>query len=230
MKRCVLVLAATVLIIFNGMAQERDSLRYRRSSLAFVPQYLAQQAIRIDWEKPITKGQHVHRLTLSPYWYSGTTDRYTFEGIPFSGTFPQEYGETQVSGFGLEVLDKYVLHYSNKELSNFYLAFGVGYHRIGLDYLNFEPVPFEEDGATLFRYDFVEQEENIDRLEVIGLFGAKVFFRGDVLFLDLFAGPVIKQSWISTESASPLAHDNNNDHGYDGVTFRLGAGLGIVIY
>ncbi|MEM9831961.1 MAG: hypothetical protein AAF944_15070 [Bacteroidota bacterium] len=213
-----------------GVAQQRDSLRFRRNSISVVPQYLARQALRIDWEKPLKKGAQIHRLTISPYWYAGTTDCYDFGVVPTSGTLPNGYGDTRVDGFGLEVLDKYTLRFSEQQPSNFYLAFGVGYHRITLDYINYEPAPFEENETTLFRYDFVDQKEAINRLEVIGLIGLKIFSRRNILFLDLFAGPVIKRSWISTDSAAPLTHEKVGDHGFDGVTYRAGVGVGVVIF
>ncbi len=229
------LLAGVLLVLINtyGTAQEhdeRDSLRYYHNSISVVPQYLFLQAIRIDWEKPIVRGKQIHRLTISPYWYAGNSNRYSFSGIPSSVTRPDDYGETRVDGFGLEVLDKYTLRFLEQKPSKFYLAFGLGYHRVTLDYVNYEPTPFAENGSTLFRYGFVDQQETINSLEVIGLIGMKIFSRHNILFLDVFAGPIIKRSWINTESVAPLAHQEVRDHGFDGVTYRVGVGIGAVIF
>ncbi|MEM6843517.1 MAG: hypothetical protein AAF632_14915 [Bacteroidota bacterium] len=143
---------------------------------------------------------------------------------------PDNYGEAEVNGFGLEVLYKYTLRLSERDSSKFYLSFGVGYHRITLDYTNYEPASFAEDGEILFRYDFVDQREIVNCLEAIGLIGMKIFSRYNILFFDFFVEPVIKKIWISTESVAPLSHSRCGNHGFNGVTYRIGAEVGVVIF
>ena len=230
MIRYVLILLVTMLMSTSGWAQKRDSLRFRQSSVAVVPQYLIQQAIRIDLEKPLIRGKQIHRLTLSPYLYSGTTRRYRYEGIPLGVQQPDDYGDTRVKGFGLEVLDKYTLRFSSHQPSNFYLAYGVGYHRLRLDYIAYEPVPFIEEGVQLFRFGFTDQRERIHRLDVVGLIGLKGFLYRNILFFDLFTGPVLKNSWMSTRSGVVREHDETIDHGFEGVTYRVGAAIGVMIF
>jgi hypothetical protein len=213
----------------SGYAQ--DTLRHRAFSVALAPQYLIMQAIRVDLEKPLVRGRHIHRLTVSPYLYAGDAPQYDyFESLPTSVQRPDDYGDTRVSGFGLEVLDKYLLRKANRAVSNFYLAFGAGYHRINLDYVGYAPVPFLEGSATLFRFDFTDQRDRINRVDVIGLVGLKPRIRSSILFFDFFAGPVLRNSWINTSAEQPKQHATTVDHGFDGVTFRAGATIGITLF
>ena len=185
---------------------------------------------RIDLEKAVTQGKRVHRLTVSPYLYAGDASQYESGDVPNTVTRPGDYNDTRVSGFGLEVLDKYLLRRPDGMLSNLYLAFGAGYHRIRLDYLGYVPVPFVEEGATLFRFDFANQQERIHRLDVVGLVGLKGRIRSSVLFLDFFAGPVLRNSWIDAPAGETKQHTGITDHGYDGVTFRAGMTIGATLY
>ena len=215
-----------------GQRQQPDTLlRYRIPSVAIAPQYLIMQAIRVDVEKPLVWGQHIHRLTFSPYLYAGKdAPQYRQEGVSWGAIPPDDYGKTKVSGFGLEVLDKYGLQLSNQRPSSVYLAVGAGYHRIRLDYLAYVPVPFMEEGTQLFRYEFADQQEQINRLDVIGLIGLKSYARRNILVFDFFAGPVLKNSWISPSAGSPNQHDEITDHGYHGVTYRVGMTIGVLLF
>ena len=219
-----------LLLSLPARAQLQDSLRRTTFSVALVPQYLVQQAIRIDLETPLVRGKQMHRLTVSPYLYAGRTRRYDYEGISSTVQQPDDYGETRVSGFGLEVLDKYTVRLINRRPSKVYLACGLSYHRIALDYIAYEPLPFVEDGVPLFRFGFTDQQERIHRLDVIGLLGVKGFFYDSPLFFDLFAGPVLKNSWLNSDSGVVRRHDAPFDHGFNGVTYRVGASLGVLIF
>ena len=231
MRKYVLILLLGAVVNVYGQAQPRDTLRYRVASVAIAPQYLIMQAIRVDLEKPLVWGKHIHRLTFSPYLYAGNNaPQYRYEGVSSAVVPPDDYGKTKVSGFGLEVLDKYVLRLSNQRLSNFYLAFGTGYHRIRLDYLAYVPVPFTEEGTPLFRFDFADQREQIHRWDVIGLIGLKGYLPRNVVFFDFFAGPVLRNSWIDASVGLPNEHNEIVDHGYDGITYRVGMTLGVMIF
>ncbi|MGB3779349.1 MAG: hypothetical protein WA960_13400 [Tunicatimonas sp.] len=219
-----------LLLSLPTYAQIQDSLRRTTFSVALVPQYLVQQAIRVDLEMPLVRGKQMHRLTVSPYLYSGRTRRYEYAGVPTVVQQPDDYGETRVSGFGLEVLDKYTVRLINRRPSKLYLAYGLSYHRIGLDYTAYEPVPFTEAGVSLFRFGFADQQERVHRLDVIGLLGVKGFFYNSPLFFDLFAGPVLKNSWLNSDSGVVRDHDAPFDHGFNGVTYRVGAALGVLIF
>lgn len=220
----------SLLLSLPARAQLQDSLRRITFSVALVPQYLVQQAIRIDLEMPLMRGNQMHRLTVSPYVYSGTTRRYEYAGVPSVVQQPDDYGKTRVSGFGLEVLDKYTVRLINRLPSKLYLAYGLSYHRIGLDYLAYEPVPFTENGVSLFRFGFADQRERVHRLDVIGLLGVKGYFYNTPLFFDLFAGPVLKNSWVNSDSGVVRDHEEPFDHGFNGVTYRVGAALGVLIF
>ena len=230
MTRPLIIGFFSLLLSFPAQAQLQDSLSRTTFSVAVVPQYLIQQAIRIDLEMPLVQGNQMHRLTVSPYVYSGRTRRYEYAGVPAVAQQPDDYGETRVSGFGLEVLDKYTVRLIDRRPSKLYLAYGLSYHRIGLDYTAYEPLPFTEDGVALFRFGFADQQERVHRLDVIGLLGVKGFFYNSPLFFDLFAGPVLKNSWLNSDSGVVRRHDAPFDHGFDGVTYRVGASLGVLIF
>lgn len=230
MIRYVVVLLIGILISISGRAQAQDTLRHRAFSIALAPQYLIMQAIRVDLEKAIAPGKRIHRLTVSPYLYAGVASQYGQGEVPNTIQRPDGYADTRVNGFGLEVLDKYLLRRSDGTLSNFYVALGAGYHHIRLDYLGYVPVPFIEEGATLFRFDFADQQERINRLDVIGLVGLKPRIRSSVLFFDFFAGPVLRNSWITASAGQPKQHTTTVDHGFDGVTFRVGVTIGATLY
>lgn len=227
--RYLLLFLFGITVSFSGHAQ--DTLRHRAFSVALAPQYLIMQAIRVDLEKPLMRGRHIHRLTVSPYLYAGDAPQYDYVGsLPTSVQRPDDYGDTRVSGFGLEVLDKYLLRKGDGVLSNFYLAFGAGYHRIDLNYVGYAPVPFSEGDATLFRFDFADQQDRINRVDLVGLVGLKPRIRSSILFFDFFAGPVLRNSWIGTSTEQPKQHSTTVDHGFDGVTFRAGMTIGATLY
>ena len=208
----------------------QDSLWLGQPSVALVPQYLIQQAIRIDVERSL--GQNAaQRLTLSPYLYAGKTAQYEQSiNLPSGQETPDDYNQTRVSGWGIEVLLKRPLRSANRKSSNIYLAYGAGYHRINLTFQAYAPVPFIEDGLTLYQFAFSEQEESIQRLDVIGLVGLKSYTRRKLVFFDFFAGPVLKKSWINRPAEISLDHDNIFAHGFEGVTYRVGASVGVMLF
>ena len=208
----------------------QDSLWLGQPSVALVPQYLIQQAIRIDVERSL--GQNaINRLTLSPYLYAGKTARYEQSiNLPSGQETPDDHNQTRVSGWGAEVLIKRPLRSANRASSNIYLAYGAGYHRINLAYQAYAPVPFVEDNLTLYQFGFSEQEENIQRLDVIGLVGLKSYTQRKLVFFDFFAGPVLKKSRINHAAGISLDHDNIFAHGFDGVTYRVGASVGVMLF
>ncbi len=231
MIRYILVFFCGVVVSLSGWAQERDTLRHRAVSVALAPQYLIMQAVRIDLEKPLIRGRRIHRLTVSPYLYAGDASQYEQAGgPPASVRLPDDYGDTRVSGFGLELLDKYLLRKPDGTLSNFYLAFGAGYHRIQLDYVGYVPVPFIKEEIELFRFDFADEQDRINRLDVVGLVGLKAPIRSSILFFDFFAGPVVRNSWINASVGKPKQHTAVVDHGFDGVTFRAGMTIGATLF
>ncbi len=230
MKRLFLIVLAA-LVATAGFAQSSDStVSPPKVSVAFAPQYLIMDAIRIDIEFPLVQRKREHRLTLSPYLYAGTTSQYETGSLPSGGRNEEDFDKTRVSGFGLEVVNKYMLPRYNRDSSRFYVAFGAGYHRIKLDYPGYAPVSFVEDGIQLFEFDFVEEQERINRLDVLVMIGLKALSPSKIVMLELFAGPVLRKSWINASGNAPKNHEYVIDHGYDGVAFRLGASLGIYLF
>lgn len=208
-----------------------DSTRYQRMSVTFLPQYLINQAIRIDIEKPI--GTRMDRLTISPYLYAGPSTRYQDqkEYRSSSASVPDDYEQVKVEGFGLEASIKHLIRNGRGNLTNWYIAYGGAFHHINLQYQNFVPVPYQEGGLEYYRYMIADQQENINRMELLAMIGIKLYlFDSRVLFLDVYAGPVYKKSWIGSSQANPLIHDAPIDFGFTGVTYRGGIGLGLTLY
>lgn len=223
-----------VLLADTSYAQVKvasDSIRYRSMSVAFLPQHLLNQSVRVDIEKPV--GARWHRLTLSPYLYAGVTSRYQYQknSSISSSTVPDDVVSDRVDGLGLELSLKRLIRSGTGKITPWYIAYGGAFHHIVLKYQNFVPAPFQEGDLTYYRYTMADQREAIDRVELMAMLGVKLFlFDAKVLFLDLYAGPVYKKSWITAHQEVVLRHEEPTDFGFSGVTYQSGAGLGIILY
>ncbi|WP_020529428.1 hypothetical protein [Flexithrix dorotheae] len=218
-----LVFFCVTLIIFftgtSGQCQEND----RNYSISFVPQYLLIEAIRIDVEKEIREQKNA--VMLGTYIYKGTTDRYADQRNLNNSQVNSSYQNDEVSGLGIESLYKFFM-VPNQNASP-YLAAGLGFHHIKLKYLDGGWTPVERDGLEYLELVTENQEETINRLDIIGLIGYKQSFKSGFLF-DFFIGPVLKNSQITNTQNSPRVQDNPLYHyGFDGVTLRTGFSLGM---
>lgn len=220
-----------LMLAYEQSFGQNDTLVYQRISVAFLPQYLINQAIRIDVEKPI--GRQCSRLTLSPYLYAGMSSLYEDQRGELSTSInvPDSYGKDKVTGFGLEVANKYLLRGAGGRISNWYIAYGAGYHHIQLAYQDFVPTPFTDGELEYYEFTLADQQENINRLDLAAAIGVKLFLSyNQVLFLDLYAGPVYKNSWIDQSQGAPRDHEEPINFGFSGVTYRGGVALGVMLF
>lgn len=227
----VALLLSNLILMLTVPVLAQDSLIYRRASVAFLPQYLISQAIRIDIEKPI--GKQPHRLTFSPYLYAGMSSQFEDQRdeLPSSIDLPEDYGKDKVTGFGLEVTNKHLLREMNGRVSNWYIAYGAGFHHIQLQYQSLVPTPFTDGELEYYEFTLADQQEEVNRLDLMGMIGIKLFLtNNNILFVDLYTGPIYKHSWIDSSQDKPRNHEEPLSFGFTGATFRAGISLGVMLF
>ncbi len=210
---------------------QTDSTSNKIFSVAFVPQYMVIDAIRLDFE--IGSTLHKNRVAISPYVYAGETNMYEDQAVtpPTAGS-TNDYGKTRVDGVGIEGLGKWAIYQNPKSFTNVYVGYGAGYHHIRLKYHDYGLVPYTEDDLEYYEYGILEnQKEIINRLDVIAVLGCKAYTASNIVFFDIFFGPVFKKSFIDTSAlANSRIHDKMFQYGYNGVTFRTGISIGINLF
>jgi len=244
MKKILLftLFAAFINKSFAQSESEKDSTKAPTFSVLFAPQYLAMKALRMDFEKTISKKGH--RLTISPYYYSGITEEYgrdrNSQGLRTESGFNQD----EVNGFGLEILMKkrskalsevtnlFLMHNGElpKGTGETYFAYGVGYHHINFAFDAADWQTYTEDGLEYWELAVDEQEEVINRIDLIALMGYRTLL-ANAIILDFYAGPVIKNSMINSTLEQPREYRESvlKHHGFDGVTFRFGLSIGLFL-
>ncbi|MBX2842927.1 MAG: hypothetical protein KTR26_14245 [Flammeovirgaceae bacterium] len=214
-------------ILINFLSSNSGTCQETKNyfSISFAPQYLLIEAIRIDLEKEINGGKN--RIVVAPYFYYGTTDKYADQPNLNNSLInsTNTYQDDEVSGLGLESLYKFIM--VPHENASPYLAAGLGYHHIRLKYLGTNWEPVERDGLEYLELTEANQEEIINRLDIIGLIGYRQSFQNGFLF-DFFMGPVLKNSNIKNTHNFARVQDNPLYHyGYNGITLRIGFSLGV---
>jgi len=207
------------------VGQARDSLK--NISVGFTPQYLAQDAFRIDLEKEF--GAKRNRIALSPYLYNGFNYLYSRQRESFWGTGNNDPERIdQVNGWGLEAMYKYRI--STEDKSGYpYIGFGAGFHNVRLQFKEFGWQPSLEDGLEVLRYALKEEEEKIQRFDALIVIGYRAFL-GNHFAIDFAAGGISRTSWV--ETTQETARNQQQSillYGYQGTILRLSVTLSVML-
>jgi hypothetical protein len=169
-------------------------------------------------------------LQFGPSIYSATRDvhnpRYHFEGKYYSDyrTHDSYLREpfSKLKGGGLDVNYK---RFFNRERS-LYLAAGLSYTRLKINYWGYEWENFTEDDLQYHEYRKGYHTQQIDRIGINTFFGYQIPTRSALLF-DMFTGIAYRHSFL--EKDRPCFNESQFSYGYTGPVFTLGVRLGFGI-
>lgn len=209
------------LFLFLGAAtafgQAKDSLKH--FSIGFSPQYLVQNALRLDFG--LALGDKRHNLGASPYFYYGQTRLYQEKQVGSRQFFRQRQREAdKVGGFGLACEYKYRLSRQSAYGYPFF-SVGSGFHRITLQYKGFGWRSDTEDGVKVLRGGEHIQKEQIKRLDLVAVLGYRLFMFENFTS-DFTLGAVYRKAWITHNLQTPRNHqDSAIKHGFEGILPRV---------
>jgi hypothetical protein len=203
--------AGTVVLILIlhllGLSAQQDErqLDYEPSKLiAFVPQYLINNGIRIDYDIRIKNN---HWLQLAPQFYL----REKGESSPDQST--EDF--TQLYGGGLYLHHRRYISPAPGENGS-YLSYGVGYNYF---YLSYDEKHFSNYTQRYSRINKFGGEVTIGMVATIQ----------EVFVLDFYAGLGVRYSMINSDADNPKHFDDfYPDFGYTGNVILLGLRIGLL--
>jgi len=207
MKRIAGTAVFILMLAFMELYGQQDEVatKHEPSKLvAFVPQYLIQNGIRIDYDLKIKDN---HWLQLAPQFYL----REKGESSPDQSS--EDF--TQLYGGGIYLHHRrYISPAPTK--SGSYLSYGLGYNYF---YLSYDEKHFSNYTDRYTRINKLGGEVTIGLISNIQ----------DILILDFYAGLGIRYSFIDSDADNPKRFDDfYTGFGYTGNLILLGLRIGIL--
>jgi hypothetical protein len=207
----------------------QDDIR-EKLSIGFTPQYLIQQAVRLEvLSKPFKSNLYFH---ASPYIYNGYAEHYfeQREVLP-AISYRSEKDFDRVSGWGVQFT---LRHGYQKpfEAAMFFFEYGVGYHSINLDYRTFGlPETGTLNGLPVVRLTTGDVTESITRWDYVFLAGIKRPFGVSPLFyFEIVGGPVIRRAIVKNRLEERTHDCIVASHGYNGLSAQVTFSIGVNIF
>ena len=159
-KKLSLVTKFTLLLLLSGAStyaqvQDKDSLDQKPAmSLSVQPLFLISNAAKLDLEIQLPKRRLGY--IVSAEVYAGRVKDIGFLEIT-SGDRPFD----RISGFGLGVLQK---HSFREGITSYYVAYGITYRHLKIDYETDGFSPYQQDGLNYYEYGPLEKSKKINTL------------------------------------------------------------------
>ncbi|SDM20378.1 hypothetical protein SAMN05421823_11196 [Catalinimonas alkaloidigena] len=198
-------------------------LSTRHFSLSLVPQLMVIKGLRVDAEyrPPLSR----HAVVLSPRYYLGERHKREFN----VGLNP----DTQVQGAGFEIMHKIHNQAADYNTSNYYFAYGLGYHRYHLTYEDYVLVPYaEEDGLEFEQLVPGVRTSTMRSWQGTALVGATYFLFDGFILMDFYLGASLKMPRLAgaPPRSATLFDQFGWDYGYRGPTLVCGFKIGALLF
>jgi hypothetical protein len=209
------VLAMLLLATALSSGQTEENTTLPKSIVSFVPQYLINNGIRIDYD---TRIKDHHWLQLSPQIYISENSTYNYDEFGDSGYgYEDEYDFNQLLGAGLHIYHRYYPSISF-EGHTAYIKYGLTWQYFNIKY-----------DEKLFN-NYVERYTNIQKTGADINFGV-VTFINEFIGIDLYAGLGFRYSHRTSDADNPRKfNDFFTNYGYTGNIINLGLRFSLYNY
>jgi len=211
-KILALAILATMLAISNSFAQ-KDTIKIDGMIYSFVPQYLINRGIRLDFEKQITPRSFIQ---FCPQFYLGEQKDYNSNEIYYDDVSYEEDDFNKVIGGAINVYHK-IFANSDFTRNGVYFSYGLSYSYFEIDYL-------EE-----YLDNTISTTGKIQKYGGDLLIGYQFIFNNK-LSLDLYTGVGTRFSNMDTEAVNKDRFNSNYfSYNYEGNLLHFGVRIGLVL-
>lgn len=205
---------------FYSFAQTDLHEQKKHFQLAFVPQYLINKGVRIDFDYILKNSKHV--LSFSPQIY------YDKNEINYSN-FPGNYYENEyehLNGFGVGIHHKIRIN-SNTKQWVFYFTYGVEYAHFSIKNKRWEWLNYTENNLEYLKYELIDIEQNTDRFRIDTYMNFQYNYAGN-LFLDFYIGlgGVYSLNSMTPDYSTTEFDSNMYDYAFNGMYLPIGFRFG----
>ena len=241
MRRNLLFLAVSVWFIairLNAQDTSADDLqtpsyelKQKRFIFAVEPLQWFNWAWRFDFEMRIGNGPGWLQFGPAVYYRNDNNSNYRYDHYYDYWSYYIDYDMnggllrepfSNLRGAGLDVNYKRFINRSR----TFYIAAGLSYTRLKIEYMGMKWDSYMEDGLQYYRYMPGNQTQNINRKGINTYIGHQIDSRKG-LHIDLFWGFGFRTS--DSEKGKPSFSDYMFSYGYSGVVFLTGVRIGFGI-
>jgi len=212
----------TFLISANSLGQAETDTK-KTFQIGFVPQYIAQRGIRIDFE-PLFKNSK-HGLQISPqFYYNENEVHYSINPLYYNNKEKYE----KMIGYGIGLHHKIFIQYYNDKKLGIYFAYGGEYAHFTMDYKSWEWVEYTNEGLEYLEYDLIDIQQNTDRIRIDMLIGFQFNFVEN-LFLDFYIGTggVYSINTMNPSLVKPILKDGMYNYAFTGIYIPVGFRFGV---
>lgn len=217
-----IVLLLTISVITGANGQTKRDTIAPKSIVSFVPQYLINNGIRIDYD---TRIKDHHWLQLSPQFYLRENSAYSPDDYGGYGSggyeedyyYEDEYDFTRLLGAGIHIYHRFYPSVSF-EGHTAYIKYGLTYQYFNINY-----------DEKLFN-SHVERYTNIHKTGADINFGV-VTFLNEYIGIDLYAGLGFRYSHRYSDADNPREFNGFfPDYGFTGNIVNLGLRVSLYNY
>lgn len=212
MKRSILILTLFLFIFGNQSFAQKDTLKLKGSIYSFVPQYLINHGIRIDYERQITSRSLIQ---FCPQVYLGEKESRNSDELYYDET-SNEDDFNNITGVGINIYHK-VFANQNFLKNGIYFSYGISYSYFDIDY-------YEE-----FLGETINASAYINKYGADLLLGYQFFFKSK-LSLDIYTGVGTRISNMNTNGENKNRFNSTYfGYNYNGNLLHGGVRIGLIL-
>lgn len=212
MKKIILISLLLLFAFGQKSFSQNDTLKLKGAIYSFVPQYLINHGIRIDYERQISPRSLIQ---FCPQFYLGEKKSNRTDD-PYYSESSSNDDFNNISGFGLNIYHK-VFANQNFLKRGIYFSYGISYSYFDIDY-------YEE-----YLGETISTSAYINKYGADLLLGYQFFFRNK-LSLDIYTGVGTR---ISTMTGTGTDKDRFSStyfgYNYDGNLLHGGVRIGLIL-
>lgn len=212
MKKIILILILLVFTFVNQSFAQKDTLKLKGSIYSFVPQYLINHGIRLDYERQITPRSLIQ---FCPQFYLGEKKSRNSSDLYYEESSNDD-DFNNITGFGINIYHK-IFANQNFLKNGIYFSYGISYSYFDIDY--YEDYLGETINASAY----------INKYGADLLLGYQFFFRNK-LSLDIYTGVGTRFSNMSTNGENKERFSSNYfGYNYNGNLLHGGVRIGLIL-
>ncbi len=212
MKKIILILILLVFTFANQSFAQKDTLKLKGSIYSFVPQYLINHGIRLDYERQITPRSFIQ---FCPQFYLGEKKSRN-SSDPYYEESSNEDDFNNITGIGINIYHK-IFANQNFLKNGIYFSYGISYSYFDIDY--YEDYLGETINASAY----------INKYGADLLIGYQFFFKNK-LSLDIYTGVGTRFSNMSTNGENKERFSSTYfGYNYNGNLLHGGVRIGLIL-
>jgi len=212
MKKIILILILLVFTFANQSFAQKDTLKLKGSIYSFVPQYLINHGIRLDYERQITPQSFIQ---FCPQFYLGEKKSRNSSDLYYEESSNDD-DFNNITGFGINIYHK-IFANQNFLKNGIYFSYGISYSYFDIDY-------YEE-----YLGETINASAYINKYGADLLLGYQFFFRNK-LSLDIYTGVGTRFSNMSTNGENKERFSSTYfGYNYNGNLLHGGVRIGLIL-